>query len=112
MTHAPGVLWFQGPGVAVRNQQASIDAIAKARADEHLQPRPEHDTVILAAYAILSGFVAVVVGAAISLAVPAQQRIPWWTVATGVVAITAGIAHESKAFRTSRLVCRRWLHRL
>lgn len=100
------------PGVGVRNRHASIDAMANMRTDEHPQPRPEHDFLTLTAYAVLSGFVAVVVGAAISLAAPAQQRIPWWAVVTGVVAVTAGILHESRVFRISRLACRRWLRRI
>lgn len=99
-------------GVTVRNKEASIDAMADVRADEHPQPRSEHDGLTLTAYAILSGLVAFVVGGATSLAVPAQQRIPWWAVVTGVVAITAGIVHESESFRTSRLACRRCLRRL
>lgn len=96
----------------MRSKQASIGAVANVRPDEHLQPRLEHQPLTLPTYAILSGCVAVVVGAAISLAVPAQQRIPWWAVATGVVAVAAGIGHESQAFRTSCLVFRRWLRRL
>lgn len=103
---------FKAGGVAVRSKRASIDAVANVRADEHLQPRPEHDGLALATYAIMSGFVAVTLGAAISLAVPVQQRIPWWAVATGLVAVTAGIGHESQALKTWRLVCRRWLRRL
>jgi hypothetical protein len=59
------------------------------------------------AYFLISGTVSVMVGAAVSLAASGMGRLVLWSVATGVVAVSAGIAYESRLFRAGvRRFCR------
>lgn len=66
----------------------------------------------LIAYSVVSGTVAFVLGALLCLAVHGSQRLALWSVGTGVVAVTAGIAHESRPLTVCRLACGRCLRRL
>jgi len=101
---------LRSEGVDVHHERAPVGAALQVRADDRPQPRPHRFALVLIMYSILSGFVALVMGAVISLAAPAPQRLPWWAGATGVIAIAAGVAYHSRLLKSSRFVCRRWLH--
>jgi hypothetical protein len=65
----------------------------------------------LIVYSVISGTVAFVLGAVLSLAVHGSQRLALWSAGTGVIAVTAGIAHESRFLTACRLACGRRLRR-
>lgn len=50
-------------------------------------------------YFLISGAVSLMVGAAVSLAASGTGRLVLWSVTTGAVAVSAGIAYESRLFR-------------
>lgn len=68
--------------------------------------------LVLIVYSLISGTVAFVLGAVLSLTVQGSQRLALWSAGTGVVAVTAGIAHESRLLTACRLACGRCLRRL
>ena len=89
------------------------DVAAPWRAEEHVQIASlAQRGLALIVYSVISGTVAFVLGAFVSLTVQGSQRLALWSAGTGVVAVTAGIAHESQLLTTCRLACGRWLRRL
>jgi hypothetical protein len=66
----------------------------------------------LVVYSVISGTIAFVLGGLLSLAAQGSHRLALWSASTGVVAVTAGIVHESRLLTACRLACGRCLRRL
>jgi hypothetical protein len=99
-------------GVGVAPDHAP-DVAAPWRAEEHVQVTSlAQRGLALIVYSVISGTVAFVLGAVLSLAVQGSQRLALWSASTGVIAVTAGIAHESRLLTACRLACGRCLRRL
>jgi hypothetical protein len=89
------------------------NADAPWRAGEGVRiPSRSRRGLALIVYSVLSGTIAFALGAALSLAVQGSQRLAVWSAGTGVVAVAAGVAHESRLLTDCRLACGRWLRRL
>ena len=105
---------YQSIGVDVAREHAP-NADAPWRAEERVQvPVPSWGRrgSALIVYSVISGTVAFVLGAVLSLTVQGSQRLALWSAGTGVVAVAAGVAHESRLLTACRLACGRWLRRL
>jgi hypothetical protein len=89
-----------------------VDAPWRAEERVRVASTPGRRGLALIVYSVISGTVAFVLGAVLSLAVQGSQRLALWSAGTGVVAVTAGIAHESRLLTACRLACGRRLRRL
>ena len=88
-----------------------VDALWRAEESVRVASRGRQGLALIV-YSVISGTVAFVLGALLSLAVHGSHRLALWSVGTGVVAVTAGIAHESRLLTACRLACGRCLRRL
>lgn len=80
---------------------------------EHLPAKPRKSPWIgRVSYSVVSGIVATVIGAAVSLVVNATERAIVWCAVTLAVCIVAGIAWESSPVTSGWKACCRWLREL
>jgi hypothetical protein len=61
-------------------------------------------------YSGISGVIALVVGAVVSLAVSGAVRLALWAIVTAATAIAAGIGYESRLLDRSLAAVHRWTH--
>jgi hypothetical protein len=87
-------------------------ADARSRVETHLPPVLNRLRPALITYCVVSGTVAVIIGAAVSLVAPGPQRLALWAVVTAAVAVVAGVAGESRWLNWCRLACGGLLRRL
>jgi hypothetical protein len=84
----------------------------RLRADERQAARHDHLTLVVISYSLISGTVAVVIGAAVSLAAPGLDPLALWSIVAAAVAVSAGLVYDSDLMRACCFACLRLLHRL
>lgn len=98
-------------GVDVGHEHAP-SADARSRVEAYTPSRPGWPRPALIIYSLTAGTAAVLVGAAVSLIAPGPQRLTLWATATGVVAVAAGVARDSRLLTCCCRACGRFLRRL
>jgi len=71
--------------------------------------RQERVRVPLLIYALISGAVSVMTGAAVSLAASGSGRLVLWSAVTGALAVTSGAVYESRLLRYWYSALGRWM---
>jgi hypothetical protein len=66
----------------------------------------------LIAYSLLSGAIATVAGAAVSLAVSGTARVAVWCLVSTATSVAGGLGHGSAWVNACSLTCRRWIQQL
>jgi hypothetical protein len=80
----------QSPSAAVHGARGAGQAAVDGQGPDRRTPYQ------VIAYCLLSGIVALAAGAAVSLTISGMGRIALWAAVTGVVAVAAGIAYDSR----------------
>jgi hypothetical protein len=89
------------------DQNQPLRRAVRQPADDLADPRAS-----LIGYSLVSGTLAMAVGAAASLLAAGPVRVVVWCAVAALVSVTAGLVRESGPVSAGRSFCRRWLSRL
>jgi hypothetical protein len=88
----------------------AADARRLVGKNQGAQKREQAWVLATVSYSLVSGFVALAVGAVASFAASGMSKLTLWFTVTAVTAVAAGIAYDSRLIRNSRIAVTRWFH--